>query len=204
MNLHRSSAKPDWEKIQPASYNWFQKVAAATHSIATPANIISIIGFGVVIYGLVAILNSHFWLGLILLALGRLLDIVDGVVAEATQTKSPLGEMVDATIDKVGTLLTIIVLFVAQVTYWWVIVALLIPQIIIPIVIFYKRQKGIKVHPTRPGKLSMALAWVGIVGLLVARALSTVPVIAIVVDIIIVASLILGLYALWQYATGRD
>jgi len=204
MNLHRTSGKPDWDKVTPSERNSFQKLAAATHGIVSPANVISLIGLGLVVVGLMEVINQQFWMGLGLLAVGRLLDIVDGAVAEATQTKSPLGELFDAAADKIGTLLTIVALFVANVTYWWVIAALLIPQVIIPIVIYYKRQKGINVHPTRQGKLSMAAVWVGIVGLLFVKALNDTGLLNIGVYAVIGLSLILGLYALWQYSTGRD
>lgn len=204
MNLHRTTGKPDWDKVALSERNSFQKLAAATHGIVSPANVISLIGLGLVVVGLMEVINQQFWMGLGLLAVGRLLDIVDGAVAEATQTKSPLGELFDAAADKVGTLLTIVALFVANVTYWWVIAALLIPQVIIPIVIYYKRQKGINVHPTRQGKLSMAAVWVGIVGLLFVKALNDTGLLSIGVYAVIGLSLMLGLYALWQYSTGRD
>lgn len=204
MNLHRTTGKPDWDNVSPATRSIFQKVAAATNGILSPANIISVLGLGLVVYGLVEIINQQFWLGLVFVAIGRLLDIVDGAVAEATHTKSPLGELVDASIDKIGTLLTIITLFVANIADWWVIVILLLPQVIIPVIIFFKRRKGINVHPTRVGKVSMALVWVSVVGLLLVKALGYMMTMVFGVYVIAVLSLVLGMYALWQYATGRD
>lgn len=204
MNLHRITGKSDWEKVVPSKYNFFQKVAASTGGIVSPANIITIIGLGIVVYGLVALMQDAYWVGLGALIVGRLLDIVDGVVAEATQTKSAVGELFDAAADKIGTLLTIVVLVLAAVADWWVILALILPQVLIPLLVFYKKQKGISVHPTRQGKVSMALTWVGIAGLILVRALGDVPALAIAVYLIIIVSLVLGLYALWQYATGRD
>lgn len=204
MNLHRTSGTPDWATVKAADRNVFQKVAAATGGVASPANIITIIGLGMVIYGLVAILQQQFWAGLVLLVSGRLLDIVDGLVAEATHTKSPLGELFDAAADKIGTLLTIVVLLFADITHWWVIMALIAPQILITLVILYKKSKGIGVHPTRPGKLSMAAAWAGIVGVLLAEALHDPFALTLAVYAIVAVSVILGLYALWQYATDRN
>lgn len=204
MNLHRTSGKPDWATIRPSERNVFQKVAAATGGILTPANVISFIGLGLVVYGLILVINHDFWLGLVLLAAGRLLDIVDGLVAEATHTKSPLGELVDASIDKIGTVLTVLALFIASVADWWAVAALLLPQLLILGVIFYKRQQGIGVHPTRAGKLSMLFLWVTIVGLLLVKALGYILTLALGVYIIAGLSIVLGMYALWQYATGRD
>lgn len=204
MNLHRTSGTPDWDTVAPAKRNTFQRVAAQTNGVVTPANAISVIGMGLVVWGLIMVIDQQFWLGLGLLAIGRLLDIVDGVVAEATQTKSPLGEIVDAGIDKIGTLLTIAALFMANVADWWLVTVLLLPQLLILGVIFYKRQKDISVHPTRPGKLSMLLVWVTIVGLLLVKALGYMATWAIGVYVLAGLSLLLGLYALWQYASGRD
>ncbi len=204
MNLHRSSAVPDWHNIPIASRTAVQRVAAATYSVITPGNIVSAIGLVIVGFGLYQIVSQQYWAGLLLLAIGRALDIADGAIADATKTKSPLGETVDAVADKVGTLLTIIVLFAANVAEWWVIAGLLIPQLIIPLVIFYKKRKGVRVHPTRSGKLSMAAVWVGIVGLLVAQAAGHPLYFTVGVYVVIGLSLLLGMYALWQYATGRD
>ena len=204
MNLHRTSAKADWEKVAPAKHNLFQKVAAATGGFVSPANVVTIIGLGIVVYGLIAILNEQYWLGLVLLAVGRLLDIVDGVVAEATKTKSPLGEIFDAAADKVGTILTLLILIIGGITNIWILAALIAPQVITPFVALYKKRTNQTIHPTRQGKLSMATAWVGIVGLLVVKALNDFQPLAVAVSIIIVISFALGMYALWQYVTGRD
>lgn len=203
MNLHRVSGKSDWENVAPSDRSLWQKIAAATMGIVSPANVITIVGLGIVIYGLGAILNQQVLVGLVVLVVGRLLDIVDGAVAEATHTKSAVGELFDAAVDKIGTLLTVVVLITADITYWWVIVTLILPQVIIPLVILYKKYKGVRVHPTRQGKLSMATVWGGIAGLLLAKALDDPLALMISVYGLIAASLLLGLYALWQYATDR-
>lgn len=204
MDLHRASAKADWESIESGQRTRLQRLAAATHGYLTPANVLTVIGLCIVLNGLIALYDGSFWSAAILLVVGRLLDIADGLVAQATKTKSPLGELFDATADKVGTFLTIIVLFVANVTYWELIVALILPQLIISGLVLYKKQKGTKIHPTRPGKLSMAFAWVAIVGVIVVKALGGFMPLAMLMDALIALSFILGIYALWQYATGRD
>jgi phosphatidylglycerophosphate synthase len=70
-------------------------------------------------------------------------------------------------------------------------------------IIFYKKLKSTSVHPSRTGKLSMALTWVGIIGLLLIKALEGPLFLVVGVYVIIGLSLILGLYALWQYSTAR-
>lgn len=204
MNLHRSSSRPDWESVDPSDRNLFQKIAAATGGFLTPANIVTIAGLGIVVYGLWCVLDQRYWEGLLLLTIGRLLDIADGVLADQTKTKSPLGELLDAVADKIGTFLTIFVLFVSNVTDWWIVLALILPQFLIPFVIVHKRRRGISVHPTKSGKISMAAAWVGIVGLLLVKALNEPVLLTYGIYAVITASILLGFYAMWQYATGRD
>ena len=138
-----------------------------------------------------------------MIVIGRLLDIVDGAVADFTGTKSPLGEKFDAIIDKAGTLLTIIVLLLLGTVNWWLIVVLALPQIATGILIVYKKSRSIGVHPTPAGKLSMAFVWIGIVGLLAMMA-SELLIIAVVTYAAIGLSAALGIYALYQYMTGRD
>lgn len=206
MNLHRTTGKPDWETIPAPKRSTVQNVAVATHGIVTPPNLITFVGLGLVLYGLYALLQQDYWLGLALLAIGRLLDIADGLVAQKTGTKSPLGELLDAAVDKIGTLLTIVILFVGGISYWWLIALLLLPQIIIPIVSLYKKSKNKVIHPTRIGKLSMASLWVSIVGLIVIKALAIAwfhP-LSLFVYLVSIVAIKLGLIALWQYSTGRD
>jgi cardiolipin synthase len=204
MNLHRSTAHPDWETVNPAELTSVQRVAKATHGLLTPPNAITVLGLIIVIVGLIFLINQEYWTGLILLVIGRLLDIVDGIVADKTGTKSHVGEIFDAAADKTGTILTIVVLVIAGIAEWWIIAALLIPQVTIPLVSYYKKRGGSGVHPTRTGKISMALAWVGIAGLLLITALGNYPLALAVVNICIVVSFALGMIALWQYTTGRD
>lgn len=206
MNLHRNTGTPDWEMVAIEERTAIQKLAAATRGVVTPPNLISLIGFGLVIYGLLALLQEAYWVGLGALGVGRLLDIVDGAVAQLTGTKSPLGELVDATIDKFGTLFTIIAFYIAGISFWWLITVLLLPQVLISLVVLYKRVKNQKIHPTLAGKLSMGALWVSLVGLVVMKALTVASLhpFSVAVYVVTAISVGLGIYALWQYATNRD
>lgn len=153
-----------------------------------------------VLYGLWQIINQEVIIGITIVALGRLLDVVDGWVAELTKTKSLIGEMSDAVADKIGTLLTVIALFVARATPWWVIVMLILPQVTITLIIAYKKRQRISVHPTRQGKLSMAFAWLGIVGLFVSMDTGGITPLDVATYVFVAVSTLLGLYAAWQYA----
>lgn len=171
LSLHRSDLKPDWLKIPVSRRNRWQRLAKRTNGIVTPANGVTFVGLGVALAGIIELLARHFWWAIILLAVGRLLDIADGVVADRTGTKSALGEILDATVDKVVTVLTVAALFVAQAAPWWLLGVFILPHIIISIIVIIGRATDLKLHPSRLGKTTMLLAWIVIPLVLLINAL---------------------------------
>jgi phosphatidylglycerophosphate synthase len=97
-------------------------------------------------------------LGAVFIITGRLCDLIDGWLADRTGTKSPLGEAVDATADKLGTAATIIVLPLAGLMPIELAIALVVPQAAIAVMALFARRRGRGLHPSRWGKLSMAAA----------------------------------------------
>jgi phosphatidylglycerophosphate synthase len=128
-------------------------------------------------------------------------DILDGVIADATKTKNDIGEFFDATVDKASTALTIGVIFATQASLWPILLLLILPHVFISLIVLHKRSRGKKLHPTRIGKISMALAWSTILGLVIAplMAVHWSQLFTAFVYIILFASSLLGFYAAWQY-----
>lgn len=204
MNLHHSADAPDWHKIHDAERTYVQKLAAHTRGVVTPANLISVIGLGLVVYGLWLITDNQIWLGLAVVVVGRLLDLVDGLVAEATKTKSPLGELVDASVDKAATVLSVIALLVIEVASWWIIGVLILPQLLIALVSLVKRRRDVRLQPSLAGKLSMALVWVSVAGLLILHQVQGTGLLLFSTYTAITLSVILGCAATWQYIYKHD
>jgi phosphatidylglycerophosphate synthase len=204
MGLHRTTGKPDWNEVAPRRRSTWQRLAAATRGLVTPANVATFVGFGLVLYGLWQLLHEHYVSGGIALAVGRLLDIVDGFLAESTGTKSPLGELLDASIDKIGTILTIIVFFVAGIAPWWALAALLAPHIIISLMTFWLLRRGRKLHPSRIGKLSMAAAWAALLGFVLHHALSEPAPLAALVYGLTILSVVLATVAAVGYSQRKN
>src|SRR4051794_15939162 len=100
LDLHHAS-EADWKRLPAAERNSWQRLAARTQGIVTPANLISLGGAAVVFYGLYLIAHSQIVTGILTVLAGRAADIIDGYIAHRTGTKSPLGEAVDVTIDKI-------------------------------------------------------------------------------------------------------
>lgn len=159
MQLHRASKKPDWEHVAPRHRNRWQRLAAATHGIVTPANLISLLGFLLVVAGLLLLLRHRLWEGALLVVAGRLADLADGFVAQRVRTKSPLGEAVDATIDKLGALLALGAFAIADLAPLWVLTAIALLNIVNTTVSLAARRHGTVIHPSAAGKQATAAQW---------------------------------------------
>jgi phosphatidylglycerophosphate synthase len=159
LNLHRTGRQADWEKITAAEQNPWQRLAAATHGLLTPANLISLTGATMTLAGLIRITDDLNWTNVMLILVGRLADIADGYAAEKTGTKSPLGEIVDVGVDKILALAAAVTLAAAE----------LLPVPIIAWVLFYSvfntvisltaKLKRITLHPSLEGKLAGLTCW---------------------------------------------
>ena len=200
MKLHRTTGKPDWANMNLSDMNNWQRLARKSQGVITPGNIVSILGLGLVLYGLWCVTGHNYKSGLIFLIVGRFADLVDGYLAEKTQTKSPLGEIIDAGIDKLGTLLTFIVLYAAHTAPWLILSLLLLPQIINSLFSVWAYKNNNRLHPSPIGKLSMAALLLSIAGLLLLKAFYFTRLETISIDVVAVASAILGLVSSYGYA----
>jgi cardiolipin synthase len=171
MELHRSSKRPDWAKVAQRRRNWWQQLARRTNGIVTIGNAVTVAGLLIVAVGLWLVLRGNYGYGLALIAVGRFCDLLDGWLANYTGTKSPLGEIVDATADKLETLGAAIVLVVVGLLPWWLAGAVIALQFVIALVSRIAWGRGRTLHPSRLGKLSMAAAWLGLVLFILPKAL---------------------------------
>ena len=92
MNLHRVEGVADWAKPNLPKLSKIQKIASKTNGTITPGNILSVTGGLFVVSGLVDIYRGdEMKRGIRKVGIGRAIDIIDGIVADKTGTKSPLG-----------------------------------------------------------------------------------------------------------------
>lgn len=186
MDLHRIEGKPEWADVPPANMNIWQKVASRSGGILTIGNYFSLLGLASVPFGLGLILGGRYIAGVIVLAAGRLCDMLDGYLADKTATKSPLGEKVDATFDKVSTGLALFVLGVSGLLPWPFVALLVLPHAVVGVLALAAYFKGAGLHPSRLGKLSMAGGWIAMLAFVAAYGFSVS-----VHDVIVVAAWIL-------------
>jgi len=160
MSLHRIGRVSDWEKIPHTQRNYWQRIAAATHGVVTPANGVSVAGILLAAWGLACIGQHRLGPGLLLLGAGRLADIVDGYVADGTGTKSWIGEGVDATFDKLVAAGALVVFGMAHIMPWWLIALFAAQQLATVAISLSAVIKHATVHPSLTGKIVTAGQWV--------------------------------------------
>lgn len=110
--------------------------------VFSPANAVSLIGLSLTIYGS---LNITSLTGVLLLGLGRFIDIFDGKVARATHV-SRFGAAVDATFDKIGIAFLVPAIWIAGIAPIWLLVYILAQNILN--VIFSVLASARKAKPT--------------------------------------------------------
>lgn len=121
--------------------------------VFTIANAVTIIGLAVTCFGSFK-LDS--WLGFAAIAMGRLLDMLDGVIARKTRT-SPFGALLDAVSDKLAGLAIVIGALYYQLVPRWLIAFLVAQHLIVVGIAIYGRRKGRPTKVTQMGKNNMFL-----------------------------------------------
>ncbi|MGH7157582.1 MAG: CDP-alcohol phosphatidyltransferase family protein [Candidatus Saccharimonadales bacterium] len=172
-NLHRAGRKADWETIPKNKRNPWQRLAFSTKGVVTPANVTSVIGALLVLLGLYYIVAGDLWWGLVCVAIGRLADILDGAVAQATGTKSSVGEAVDVGLDKTIIVAAIVAFFITGVIPLWAVALIGARNVINAALGLLGKARKKELHPTRTGKLAAALEWVAILLFIVAAVFRT-------------------------------
>ena len=161
--MHRSKKVADWHDTKDAERNIWQKLASRSYGTLTPANFVSLIGGVLAFYGLILILNSETVSGLLFLTIGRVADLFDGIIAEYTKTKSPLGELVDAIADKLVIAFAIIIFAALELVPWPIVALIALQNVFNGLAVIIGRLRKIRIHPSKYGKYSTALAWVTLI-----------------------------------------
>ena len=161
-SLHRAKFS-DWENITDENRNIWQKVAYKSYGTLTPANLASLAGGFLSVYGLFIVFNGEIVSGLSLLTIGRIADLLDGMIAEYTKTKSPLGELVDAIVDKLVVAFAVIIFAVSGLVPWPIIALIAAVNIFNGLFGLLGKLKKLAMHPSKFGKYSTFLAWITLI-----------------------------------------
>lgn len=206
MQMHRVRAKPDWEYVAKPERSPWQKLAAATNGMATPGNMITLLALAFVLAGSVLLLDRIYIVGFMMIATGRVLDFVDGAIAERTKTKGPLGEALDSIADKLAFLAVFAVFAMESIMPITLLVGLLLLQLANSVVVVAKKLRGINVHTTRYGKIEAAMLWATIgvfsVSFLLDRYDATQPLdvsVSVLAIVLFIATITLGLLTTRSY-----
>lgn len=121
--------------------------------ILSPANAVSLVGLAFTIYGAIHI---HSLAGVLILGLGRFIDIFDGKVARATHV-SPLGALVDATCDKIGMAFLLPAVWFAGIAPYWLLIYIAVQNISNVVLSWLTARRGHTPAASRSGKYAMFL-----------------------------------------------
>lgn len=161
-SLHRALHQADWETTPPGSRNYLQKLAKKTNGIVTPGNLISVAGLFLVGFGAFLFIAGARLEGTLMIVIGRLCDVVDGHVADLTQTKSLLGAKIDAVADKIAIAIIVIVFAIQSSIPLYYLALILLPHLLNSIVSLLAFHKNIPFYVSRLGKITTAIQWLSI------------------------------------------
>lgn len=161
MNLHRAGAEGQWVGIPAENQNPYQKVAAATNGVVTPGNAVSLAGAGLVATGLRNVARGETAKGVVQIGAGRIADLADGLVAEKTGTKGPVGEAMDVGIDKTEAFVVAPVLAKSGVLPKPAAGLILGQNLAIMGFSGVAKRRGREIHPSADGKKAMFGQWFG-------------------------------------------
>lgn len=88
------------EKFGPKLDQWIQTIFPFLFKRQVDPNLLTVVGAGVCVAAAVAFGMGQFLLGALLLWLGGMCDLVDGVVARHFQISSAFGAFLDSTLDR--------------------------------------------------------------------------------------------------------
>lgn len=159
MKLHRVGKLPDWETVPSRDRNVFQKVAAKSRGVITPGNVATLWGAFMVGSGLKDISGREVTKGVFKVSLGRVADLFDGLAAETTGTKSPLGEGADVVTDKLETAAALPVLVKADILPMPPAGLIFAQNMANTVFSVVAKCRGIELHSSREGKRSTFGQW---------------------------------------------
>jgi len=171
MNLHRTDKKPQWERTAESERTVWQRIAYKTHGVVTPANLVSLTGLALTMSGLQDFKKGNKQRATAKIILGRACDIADGLVAEHTKTKSPFGEAVDATVDKISMAHGLYVLSETDTLPVFATASFFTQNIVNTAATAIAKKRGVELHPSAEGKITTLLQWAAIGGYVIDSAL---------------------------------
>jgi phosphatidylglycerophosphate synthase len=121
--------------------------------IFSPANAVSVIGLSLTIYGSFHIKTLA---GVLILGLGRFIDIFDGKIARATHV-SRFGAAVDATFDKIGLAFLVPAIWIADIAPYWLLVYILLQNLLNVVFSLVATMRNAKPTSSKFGKHAMFL-----------------------------------------------
>ncbi|MDA2922256.1 CDP-alcohol phosphatidyltransferase family protein [Patescibacteria group bacterium AH-259-L07] len=182
---------------------WLDKLIAATILKFLPdpitPNQITMFRFVSIPFIILFLSLNRYDIALGLFIVAALSDAVDGALARTKNKITDWGRFYDSIADKL-LIFTTAAVVVLQYLHWHVFVAMLIPETFLLVGVYIKKyqEKRYVVEHVRPGKYKMFLQSVG-VSLLLLHAVVSQPLLPIIAQYVLYASVILGFISFFMY-----
>ena len=163
--------------------------------IITPANFVSLVGLSMVLYGAVKLNTSY---GVILMVIGRSLDLLDGPLARRTHT-SRFGAVLDALSDKLAIASLVVACWHYEIAPIWAIIYIAVQNIANLLLSVVAELRGGKPETNREGKYAVFLQSAAL-GMYSIANVSSLEVITLSALIITLASMYWAVFATRGYA----
>lgn len=203
MDLHRPKSKPDWQLVDEKKWSVYQRIAHATGGVITPGNIITTAGLLLVGAGLYLLVRDVSITALALIAIGRVVDLLDGYIANKTNTKSSIGEAYDSVADKLTAFAVLILFVMVGIIAVWQAGLLLLIQVINSVFTIKAKATNQTIHSSRAGKQATFLLWLtvglfAVVAIVPEQPILT-PALSVLGNGLLIATLVRGLQASYGY-----
>jgi len=169
--LHELHTGAQWYNVPEAKRTALQRLGARTLGTVTPGNMLTLAGVAITTTGLVYFWQTHFMIGFILIGIGRLFDVLDGMIARKTKTSCPFGEGLDASADKLVILLAAVVLIATHAVPIILMIAIAVLEALTGATVLLGRKIGVRLHPHRIGKYATFGLWVALILYMISHAL---------------------------------
>lgn len=182
---------------------WLDKLIAATilRFIPDPItpNQITMFRFVMIPFIILFLSRGSYHIAFWLFIVAAASDAVDGALARTKNKVTDWGRFYDSIADKL-LIFTIAAIVVLRYLHWYIFVAMLIPETLLLIGVYYKKyqKKRYVVEHVRPGKYKMFLQSLG-VGLLLLYGVLSLPLLPIIAQYVLYVSVILGFISFFMY-----
>ena len=160
----------DWEHVPAEERSFLQNIAAETHGVVTPANLLTAAGGVLFFKGLYDYAQGNKLKGATEMGVARLFDLFDGYTAQATQTRSLSGAAFDGGLDATEAIATLPVVTIDQTLHPVAAGVAGVQRGVNAVAAITGKVRGVRIDIHETGKAGTFMLWGGMVAAMAGKA----------------------------------